>query len=332
MVLLSAVAAVMAAPLASAQLHELAVKAGKKYFGTATDTGELSNTTYYKILTDTKEFGQLTPSNGQKVSPKGKLARGQRRRVTDTRTQWQFIEPELGVFNFTEGEFVTNVAAKTGQMLRCHNTVWHNQLAPWVESTAWDRANFTAMLRQHVYNEVAHWKGRCYAWDVVNEGLEENGTYRADIFYNTLGDDYFKIAFEEAARADPSAKLYYNDYNIETPGPKQEGVLRIIDLLQSAGLRIDGVGLQSHFVAGSTPSRAQQVAAMRSYAAKGLEVAQTELDIRIELPLNASNLAQQKQDYKTSVQACMQVKECVGVTVWDFYDPVGSWSILLSLS
>lgn len=54
-------------PLAAAQLNELAKKAGKLYFGTATDNGELSNTTYTKILDDTKEFGQLTPANGMKV-------------------------------------------------------------------------------------------------------------------------------------------------------------------------------------------------------------------------------------------------------------------------
>jgi len=246
--------------------------------------------------------------------------------------QWQFIEPELHVFNFTEGEIVTNLARKHGQKLRCHNLVWHSQLAPWVETTAWDKANFTAMLREHVYREASHWRGRCYAWDVVNEGLNENGTYRDSIFYRILGEDYFRIAFEEAARADPAARLYYNDYNIETPGPKQQGVLRIIRLLQAAGLRIDGVGLQSHFVVGSTPSIDQQIAAMRSYTALGLEVAQTELDIRLLLPANQSNLAQQKADYKSSVGACMQVEQCVGVTVWDFYDPVCGSSSSLSPS
>jgi len=227
------------------------------------------------------------------------------------------------VFNYTEGSFVTDLARKTGQTLRCHNLVWHSQLAPWVEATRWDRANFTAALRRHVYGEASHWRGQCYAWDVVNEGLNENGTYRESIFYQVLGDEYFKIAFEEAARADPHAKLYYNDYNIEKPGPKQEGAVRIVRLLQAAGLRVDGVGLQSHFVAGSTPTFDEQVAAMRAYTALGVEVAQTELDIRLELPANETNLAQQRADYKASVAACVAVDECVGVTVWDFYDPVG---------
>jgi endo-1,4-beta-xylanase len=237
-------------------------------------------------------------------------------------SQWQFIEPVLGVFNYTEGEIVTNLAKKDGQILRCHNLVWHSQLAPWVEADTWDRANMTAMLRQHVLSEAGHWKGQCYAWDVVNEGLNEDGTYRESIFYTVLGEDYFKIAFEAAAEADPDAKLYYNDYNIESPGPKAEGVKRIVKMLKDAGLKIDGVGLQSHFVVGSTPTIDQQISTMQGYADLGVEVSITELDIRLNLPVNASNLAQQKKDYKTSVGACMQVKECVGITIWDFYDPV----------
>ncbi|KAH8912531.1 glycoside hydrolase [Coniochaeta sp. PMI_546] len=299
----STLAAAVALPLASAQLNQLAQKAGKLYFGTATDTGELTNTEYVSVLTNTKEFGQLTPANGQK---------------------WQFVEPQNGVFNFTEGEIVSNLAAKDKQLLRCHNLVWHSQLAPWVTATTWDKANLTAMLRDHVYREASHWKGQCYAWDVVNEGLNEDGTYRSDVFYDTLGDEYFKIAFEEAARADPDAKLYYNDYNIESPGPKSEGAKRIVKLIQDAGLRIDGVGLQSHFIVGSTPTIDQQISNMKGFTDLGVDVAITELDIRLQLPATAQNLAQQSADYRTSVGACMQVKRCVGVTVWDFYDPF-SW-------
>ena len=162
----STLVAAAALPLASAQLNALAKKAGKLYFGTATDTGELTNSQYVSILTDTKEFGQLTPANGQKV----------RRHCHPTAfynfcrltiKQWQFVEPQNGVFNFTEGEIVSNLAAKDKQLLRCHNLVWHSQLAPWVTAATWDKANLTAMLRQHVYTEASHWKGQCYAWDVV---------------------------------------------------------------------------------------------------------------------------------------------------------------------
>ena len=217
---------------------------------------------------------------------------------------------------------MSNLAAENKQLLRCHNLVWHSQLAPWVTDMTWDKANLTAMLRDHVYREASHWKGQCYAWDVVNEALNEDGTYRSDVFYDTLGEDYIRIAFETAALADPAAKLYYNDYNIESPGAKADGARRIVSLVQDAGLRIDGVGLQSHFVVGGTPSMDAQIATMRGYTDMGVEVAITELDIRLELPANETNLAQQSDDYRSTVGACMQVERCVGVTVWDFYDPV----------
>jgi len=90
---------------------------------------------------------------------------------------------------------------------------------------------------------------------VVNEGLNEDGTYRNDTFFQVLGPEYIRIAFAAAAAADPHAKLYYNDYNIEYVGPKSDGAREnIVKYLQDAGIRIDGVGLQGHFVVGSTPS------------------------------------------------------------------------------
>ncbi len=217
---------------------------------------------------------------------------------------------------------MTDLAGSEQQLLRCHNLVWHSQLAPWVTAGPWDKANFTAMLRRHVAGEAGHWRGRCYAWDVVNEALLDDGSFRDSVFYQVLGPEYLSVAFEEAARADPEARLYYNDYNIESPGPKQRAVLDIVRRLRRAGLHIDGVGLQSHFLAGQAPTLDQQLAAMESYTAIGLEVAQTELDIRLQLPADAASLEQQRLDYMATVGACMQTPRCVGTTVWDFYDPV----------
>jgi endo-1,4-beta-xylanase len=233
------------------------------------------------------------------------------------------VEPELGVFNFSDGSVVANLATKNRQILRCHNLVWHSQLADWVTADTWDKKNLTAALIQHVTREASHWAGQCYAWDVVNEALNEDGTFRNDTFYNVLGQEYIKIAFEAAAAADPWAKLYYNDFNIEFAGPKSLSAQNnIVKYLKKSGIRIDGVGLQSHFIVGQTPSLDDQVDNMRAFTNLGVDVAITELDIRLDLPANKSNLAQQSVDYQSTVGACMQVKGCVGITVWDFYDPV----------
>jgi endo-1,4-beta-xylanase len=124
-------AALAAIPLASAQLNQLAQDAGKMYFGTATDNGELNNTQYVNILTNTSEFGQLTPSNGQKVLFYIFLPF----RDADMVYQWFAIEPEFGVYNFSMGSVVADLAASNNQILRCHNLVWHSQLAPWGHSS-----------------------------------------------------------------------------------------------------------------------------------------------------------------------------------------------------
>jgi len=192
-----------------------------------------------------------------------------------------------------------------------------------VSSGIWTNATLQAVLQTHVTTEVTHYKGQCYAWDVVNEALNDNGTFRTDVFYNVLGEDYIRIAFETAAAADPDAKLYYNDYNIESAGAKSTAALNIVKTLQAAGTKIDGVGFQSHFIVGETPSKAAQVSNLETFTALGVEVALTELDIRMTLPSTTALLTQQSTDYENTVAACVAVSGCVGVTVWDFDDKVG---------
>jgi endo-1,4-beta-xylanase len=191
-----------------------------------------------------------------------------------------------------------------------------------VTGGTWTNETLTAALQAHITGEVTHYKGQCYAWDVVNEALNDNGTLRNDVFLSTIGEDYIRIAFEAAAAADPDAKLYYNDFSIETAGAKSTGALNIVKTLQAAGTKIDGVGFQSHFIVGSTPSMASQISNLQSFTALGVEVALTELDIRMKLPSTAANLKQQSTDYQNTVAACLAVTGCVGITVWDFDDKV----------
>jgi endo-1,4-beta-xylanase len=292
-------------PAAFAQLNTLAKAKGFLYFGSATDNGELTDTTYLSILSDTSEFGQITPGNTQK---------------------WDTIEPTQNTFSYTKGDVISALAVKNGQKLRCHTLLWHNQLPSWVTSGTWTNATLTAALQNHITNVVTHYKGQCYAWDVVNEAFNEDGTYRTSIFYNTIGPEYIAIAFRAAAAADPSVKLYYNDYNIESAGGKSTAALNLVKSLQARGIKIDGVGLQAHFIVGSTPSRSAQVTNMKTFTALGVEVAVTELDVRFSsLPPTTAGLTQQGIDYVSTIGACLDVgASCVGVTVWDFTDKY-SW-------
>ncbi|KAI0833642.1 endo-1,4-beta-xylanase C precursor [Trametes gibbosa] len=282
-------------------LNKLAKAAGKLYFGTATDNNELTDQAYTAILDNTSEFGQITPANSMK---------------------WDATEPVRGQFTFSGGEQIANLAKTNGQLLRGHNCVWYNQLPSWVTSSSFSAADLTDVIQTHCGTLVGHFKGQVYAWDVVNEPFNDDGTWRQDVFFNTLGTSFVPIALNAAKAADPNAKLYINDYNIEQSGAKATAMLNLVKQLLADGVPIDGVGFQCHFIVGEIPGTFQQT--LEQFTALGLEVAITELDIRTSTPASQSALQQQEKDYQTVVNACMNVDGCVGVTVWDFTDKY-SW-------
>ncbi|KIJ64217.1 glycoside hydrolase family 10 protein [Hydnomerulius pinastri MD-312] len=283
-------------------LNNAAKAAGKLYFGTATDNPELTDTAYVAILNNTNMFGQLTPGNSMK---------------------WDAIEPEQNVFDFTGGDQIADLAEATGKIIRGHNLVWYSQLPTWVSSGTWTTETLTAVIQNHVTTEVSHYAGKMYAWDVINEPFNDDGTFRTDVFYNTLGSDYISIALTAARAADPNAKLYINDYNLEYSGAKIDAMVQLVTDLKAADVPIDGIGFESHFILGEVDASSLQTN-MESLTALGVEVAITELDDRIELPATDADLEQQKADYESVVGVCMAVSGCVGVTIWDYTDKY-SW-------
>lgn len=291
---------------AEAGLNTNAIAAGKLYFGTAVDNNDLSDATYKKLLANVADFGQITPANSMK---------------------WDAIEPSRGTFTYDQGDVIADLAKTNGQKLRCHNLVWYNQLPSWVSNGNFDNATLISILQNHITEEVTHYKGQCLQWDVVNEAISDNGdgSWRDNVFYQTIGEAYIPIAFAAAAAADPDAKLYYNDYSIESAGAKSTAAQDIVKLIQSYGVKIDGVGLQSHFIVGSTPSLDAQMANMKAFTDLGVEVAITELDIRTDEPNDPSAYeTQQATDYADTIKACAQTDKCVGVTLWDYTDKY-SW-------
>jgi len=192
-----------------------------------------------------------------------------------------------------------------------------------VENGTWTNETLTAVMQAHIANVVTHFKGICYAWHVVNEAVNDlrSADYRDTVFYRTIGPAYIPLAFSATAAADKDVKLYYTDYGLEILAEKANAVVKIVQDLQARGIKIDGVGLQGHNVVGATPTRSSLVSSLRKYTALGLEVAWTEVEIRhSKLPPSDSDLKQQSDDYAALVGSCLDVKECVGVTLWQFTD------------
>ncbi|KAK3690568.1 glycoside hydrolase superfamily [Podospora appendiculata] len=298
-------AALLAPAAVSAQLNSLAVAAGLKYFGTAVgESAVSSDSAYMAIVNNKNELGQLVAENGQK---------------------WDATEPSRGTFSYTQGDIVPKVAKANGQYLRCHTLVWYSQLPNWVSSGSWTRATLQSVIETHISNVMGHYIGQCYAWDVVNEAIADDGTWRDSVFYKTFGTDYLALAFNAAKKADANTKLYYNDYNLEYNGAKTDRAVELVGIVKKAGAPIDGVGFQGHLIVGSTPSRSSLTTVLKRFTALNVEVAYTELDIRhSSLPASASALVTQGNDFASVVGSCVDTTGCVGVTVWGFTDKY-SW-------
>ncbi|KAI1787785.1 endo-beta-1,4-glucanase [Ganoderma leucocontextum] len=220
--------------------------------------------------------------------------------------KWNHTEPERGVFTWEEGDQIVALARQGGKLMRGHNCVWYNEIPDWVTNTTWTAPELAEIVQEHCFNIVRHWAGQI--WDVINEPFNDDGTWRETIWYNTLNTSYIPLALHAARRADPHAKLYINEYNTTGPGPKASA-------------------LKAHESVGEVPPLADVKRNLAEFAALGVEVAITELDVRFAtLPPepDAAGLAQQRRDFETIVRACREVEGCVGLTVWDWTDKY-SW-------
>jgi endo-1,4-beta-xylanase len=283
---------------AAANTLKAAAEASGHYFGTALTQSNLSNSTLTGVAA--AQFDMVTPGNEMK---------------------WDTTEPSNGSFNFGPGDAILSWAKSHGDRVRGHNLVWHSQLPSWV--TSLPLSQVPSAMETHITTEATHYKNQLYAWDVVNEPFNEDGTLRQDVFYNAFnGAGYLADALRTAHAADPNAKLYLNDYNIEGINAKSTGMYNLVKSLKAQGVPIDGVGLESHFILGQLPSDIQ--ANMARFTALGVNVAVTELDDRIQLPASSANLQQQANDYAYVVKSCLAVSGCVGVSQWGVGDP-DSW-------
>jgi endo-1,4-beta-xylanase len=192
-----------------------------------------------------------------------------------------------------------------------------------VSNSGFNNATLIQVMTNHINQLMGRYKGKCTHWDVVNEALNEDGTYRDNVFLRVIGEAYIPIAFRIAAAADPAAKLYYNDYNLEYLGPKLQGAVRIVKLVQSYGVKIDGVGYQGHLTTESTPTQSTPTPseedltkALKMTADLGVDVAYTELDIRMRTPSNSQKQQALADAYARVGRSCLNVKRCVGITLW----------------
>ncbi len=190
----------------------------------------------------------------------------------------EIIHPQWDTYNFDMGDKMVAYCEKNKIKVNGHTLIWHSQL-PVFARRIQSVDSFKTFFTDHIRTIAARYDKKIYSWDVVNEALNEDGTLRKSVFLQKLGPDFVTEAFRIAQQAAPNTQLYYNDYNNEQPA-KRAGCIDLIKKIQAAGVRIDGVGIQGHWHLGKIPLKDIEESII-AYAALGLQVMFTELDIEV---------------------------------------------------
>ncbi|KAL6154476.1 hypothetical protein ACJQWK_02109 [Exserohilum turcicum] len=280
--------------------------AGKQFMGTALT---LRNSSEEDAIIKS-DFNGFTPENAMK---------------------WESTEPSRNNFTFNDADRYAAYAKQNKLQVHCHTLVWHSQLPLWVSNGGFDNQTLIGIMENHIKTLMTRYKSVCTRWDVVNEALNEDGTYRPSVFYNTIGEAFLPIAFRLANKYRGKAELFYNDYNLEYNQNKTAGAARIVELIKSYGVRIDGVGYQAHLASeitptasSVTPDQATLEAALRHTADLGVKVAYTEIDVRMNTLATPEKLQVQADAFERVAKSCIAVKKCIGMTVWGISDKY-SW-------
>jgi len=210
------------------------------------------------------QFNSLTPENAFKFGP---------------------IHPLENKYNWSGADSIISFATKHHLKVRGHTLCWHEQNPDWLfkdkEGKQVSKKVLLQRLKRHITAVVGRFKGKVYAWDVVNEAIDDDSKkfLRNSMWFKICGDEYITRAFEYAHQADPNAILFYNDYNTEQP-EKRARVLKLLNQLKAAGVPVQAVGLQAHWNL-SDPSQQELINTIEKFSAIGLKVQITELDISV---------------------------------------------------
>jgi endo-1,4-beta-xylanase len=300
-----------AVPGPPASLRQAADHAGL-LIGTAVRPSQFSEPAYISTLA--REYNMIEPEDVMK---------------------WWVVRRDPDSFDFRQGDEVVRFAQTHEMKVRGHCLVWGRSNPDWLMQGHFTPEQLSQLLQEHIEKVMKHYAGQVFAWDVLNEALDENGKVRDSPWYNQPGIGfagkqtlYIEQAFRWAHEADPHALLFYNEAEGEGLGRKSDAVYAMVKDFRARSVPIDGVGLQLHIsqLNADIPGIAANIARL---AALGLQVHITELDV--SLPLDAGrellireDLQRQAEIYRRIVRACLQNPGCTAIQTWGFTDKY-SW-------
>lgn len=235
---------------------------GKFLIGVAMNADQITGKDTAGVRLIKEHFNSITPENCMKS---------------------EVLQPEEGKFDFALADQYVDFGQKNNMFIVGHTLIWHSQAPKWffVDKDGKDvsREVLIERMKNHIYTVVGRYKGRVNGWDVVNEAIEDDGSFRKSKFYEIIGEDYIRLAFEFAREADPEAELYYNDYSMSKEG-KRDAVVKMVRKLQSEGVKIDGIGMQGHMTM-DFPTLEEEEKSIVAFSETGVKVMITELDLTV---------------------------------------------------
>lgn len=230
-------------------------------------------------------------------------------------------------YNFSGGDALVAFAQAHNMVVRGHTLVWHKQVSPWVTKGTYSSSQLSKILHDHINTVMAHYASKVYAWDVVNEAFDNKGKMRHTLWYDQPGTgagpgtNCIEQALRWSHAADPSAKLFYNDFDAEVVNKKSDAIYAMAKDFKKRGVPLDGIGIQAHITLKfDDPAKLASFARnMQRLADLGLEVHITELDVRLS-DSNPASLAAQGKLYGEIASACVQQPSCKLLQTWGLTD------------
>ncbi len=244
-------------------------------------------------------------------------------------------EPNRGQFDFADADFGIQFARARGMRVRGHTLVWHESVPAWLQTERFSPEELAAILEEHITTVVTHCRnlapGSVYAWDVVNEAIDDatpTETRSANPF-KPIGngkDDFIRKSFHWARQADPNAKLFYSDYGIEEVNPRADAAFAMIESMKKDGVPIDGIAFHMHQRIDRPRSPDSIARNLARFAALGLEIEITEFDERIPdaARVTQADLQRQAEVYRSMASICLEQRACSLFETWGFTDKY-SW-------
>lgn len=230
------------------------------------------------------------------------------------------VRREPSEYTFGPADSIVDFARHQGQTVRGHTLVWHEEVPDWLDAADLDREAAMVLLEQHIKTVVGRYAGLIQEWDVVNEAIDDDGELRDTVWLRLIGPEYIALAFQWAHEADPDARLFYNDYNIEWSSPKSDAAHDLLAGLLESGVPVHGIGFQGHFTLDWFPSTHDMAMNFERFADLGLEIQLTEVDVRLEVPITDEKLEAQADIYWQLMAVCMEQPACTTFITWGVSD------------